>query len=138
MEYNKEFSDAVRTELNSQDFEVADFDFDVSEGFKTPPVLEVIRFMGSFDNEDAQEKNARWCIMGRTVKLKVDGEYFGSGFTFTDMNAPWDLYPEIKAYPLALKLLFELAGAFVAKNSMPSRKKSPVATATVGTPDTLG
>lgn len=129
-EYDSDFRDQVQDSLNDENFQLPSYSFALEpDGFKMPPVLEVLRFMRDLNDGDAQERNCRWCLMDRTVRLKVNGQQVGSGFTFSDMNAPWDIYPEIKANPLALKFLFELTGAFVLKNSMLSLKQGPVATA---------
>jgi len=136
-EYTREYSDNVSEELSSDDFSLPVFSFDVDPEFRMPPVLDVIRFINNFNDPDSQEKNARYCILGKTVRLKIDGEQVGTGFTFTDIDAPWDLFPEIVKNPLCLRLLFELAGAYVLKNSMPSQKRSPLTMAKQGTKNTI-
>lgn len=128
-EYNKDFADQVLDELIAGGFDRQNYSFSIEPGMGKPPVLEVIRFVSDFANRERQELIARFCIMNKTVKLIVDGKEFGPGFILTDVNAPWDLFPEFQQHPLALELLMDICGAHVLKNSGLSLKKRPVATA---------
>jgi hypothetical protein len=128
-EYDSDFADQVLDQLIAGGFEREEYSFSIEPGLGTPPVLEVIRFVNDFANREKQEMIARFCIMNKTVKLLVNGEPFGSGFILTDINAPWDVFPEFKSHPLSLELLMDVCGAHTLKNSGLSLKKKPVATA---------
>jgi len=133
-EYNKAFADETLEDLIAGEFERPEYSFDVDPGFAKPPVLEIVRFVSDFNDKDKQEKIAKYCILGKTVKLLVNGKQFGSGFIINDLNAPWDLFPEFTEHPLALELLFDITAAHVLKNSKLSQKSVPKATVeTLGT-----
>ena len=118
-EYNKDFADQVTAKFNSEGFKLPVYEV-VEPDFKMPPVLEVVRFLGNFDDPEAQDRIARYCIEGRLVKLRVNGVEASVGATFADRDAPWDILPDFKSNPLAIRSLYEITGAFVLKNSMPS------------------
>ena len=137
-EYNKGYADEALEDLIAGGFVRPEYSWDVDPGFAKPPVLEIIRFVSDFNDKDKQEKIAKYCILGKSVKLLVDGKQFGSGFIINDLNAPWDLFTEFVEHPLALELLFDITSAFVLKNSKLSQKSVSKATVEVlGTQETL-
>ena len=132
-EYDKGYSDQILDELIAGEFKRPEYLFDIQPDFGRVPVLDVIRFVSDFNNRELQDKITRYCIKEKVVTLKVDGAQVGSGFQMTDMNAPWDLFPEFQEHPLALEVLFEICGARVLKNSKLSLKPVPQTTAGPGT-----
>jgi hypothetical protein len=119
-EYDKDFTNLVNGKFNAETFKLPTYSFKVEPDFKMPPVLEVLRFLENFDDQEYQDRITRFCVEGRLVKVLVDGVEVSPGATLADRDAPWDVIPDFKENPLALKTLYEICGAFVLKNSMPS------------------
>ena len=125
MEYNKDYWKSVLSEMGSLSEASGGYSIDVEPNFSMPPVREVVNFVSNPGDEDLQDRNARFCILGKVVKIMYDGSVVGTGMQFNGIDDPWDLWGSLRDHPLALITLRELAAAFVLKNSVPPRKKGP-------------
>jgi hypothetical protein len=133
MEYNKDYWEDVLSSIGDASSASDRYSIEIEPGFGMPPVRDVIAFISAPHDVDLQDRNARFCILGKTIKIKFDGELVGNGMQFNDIESPWDLWPDLAKHPMALITIRELAAAFVLKNSIPPRKKGPAEAAGAAT-----
>lgn len=122
LEYNQSYWKSVLEQIKKCSSNTSLYSIEVDPGFQMPPVRKIVSFISDTENEDLQDEIAKYCILGRTVKIKFDGDFVGPGICFNSINDPWDLWSELSSHPLAPITLRESASAFVLKNSIPQRK----------------
>ena len=128
MEYNVEATKGIASIIKegvekSGAFSIVVLNSDGTSGeLSMPPVIEIVRAMSSDEgfSTDTTEKLARYCMMGKVVRLKYNNEPIGD-IVVNDLATPWDSYEVLKKYPLALMFIINVCTATVIKKSIPPR-----------------
>jgi hypothetical protein len=118
VETTKEFTKYIKEKDSFSQFE-----FEIPNGFALVPVMEICRSISEYDNLKYQEDITRYCIIGKQIKVKLDGKEVGN-FIMNRLDDKWESYEVFMKYPLALFNLKEICMAYITKKLLPPQRNT--------------